>query len=188
MIIEFFLGFVGIVFAIAGAALVKFTSGAKPSTGQNVNVQEVVGFADAAKSKLNYLTRLYNPEKFDQYLENTLNYMKDKVDKMKVVSQYLMQKEKQIAAELQRKVVENAGKYLQPLRELRGKLEAPLKGLGLLYQINELENAGYIGKKELQKAGSEALYLSNAEQAVNSRFQNLYNFLTKAKSGFFRKK
>jgi hypothetical protein len=186
--IEFFLGFIAIVFVFAGVALIKSTRGTKPSASQSVNMQEAVGLANAASSKINYLSRLYNPVQFDQYLENIQGWMKDKVSKIKEASKYLMQRERQIATELYRKNVENAQKYLSPIKKLREKLETPLKELGVLGEINQLENAGYIDKSQLKQAGSEAIDLYNSEQGISSRKERLYGFLAKAKTGLLRKK
>jgi len=186
--IEVFLGFVAIVFAFAGVALVKLTRGTKSSAGQNVNIQEAVGLADATSSSINTLYKVDNPVQFDQYLENLLSRVKNEAGKIKEASQYLMLREKQIASELYRKSVENAQKYLWPIKKLREKLETPLKEIGVLDEINQLENAGYIDKQQLKQAGSEAIGVYRTEYTVNSRRERLYNFLAKAKSGLLRKK
>jgi hypothetical protein len=187
MIIEFFLGFVGIVFAIAGAALVKFTM-PKTSSGSPVNFQEASRLTEDAGSKVKEITRhLYNPKKLNESLDGLGNWMKTYKDRIGAVSKYLMQKEKEFMGKLNMEAAMAAKKYLGPIKEVGGKLGTYLGELTLFDKANQLENAGYIGEKELQIASQDIYRLSTVERIAQGYRAAISNFFEKAKAGFFRK-
>jgi len=187
MIIEFFLGFMAIVFAVAGAALVKLTRGEKPSVGSTTNLQEATKVTGDLGSKIGQLYHSDKLEKFDQYMEKTVSWMKENATKIKQVSKYLLEREKEIGFKLYQEQMKTLEKYFKPIKQLRTKFETYLNELGLLDEANQLENAGYIGKEDLYKVGKNIINVGAQEERVRSYKERISGFFSKAKSGLFRR-
>lgn len=172
MIIEIFLGFVTIVFAIAGAALVKFGRGGGSGSGESVNVDYVVKEAKAMDSKINSLTRL-EPEAFNKYLGNLREQSKEKVGMFQKTSEYLKKLKEKISAKLYNQHVRNIGKYLMPNMRKEAYIDTAVEKLSALSAFDELQNAGKMSTAELKYLGGKAIYTVDAKKRAERAEQEL---------------